>query len=161
MQFYFRRGGMRAAIASESHNHTGADAEVVLVVVAAVVDSGYEIIGFDEADGEAATGFEVEASAEVGCEGCAGVCCAWICAFNQGSGRMHRAHQYLSERLHACVMDGGKITHACGEGAQRERVCTGTDAACMVDGDVASQGEVTWLYRPRKRGADSIHIEAG
>lgn len=43
-----------------------ADAQVVLVVVDAVVEGGYKIVGLDETKREAVACAEVEASAEVG-----------------------------------------------------------------------------------------------
>ena len=58
---------------SESHYDACADAEVVLVVVAAVVNGGLQVVGCNQADCEAAAGFEVESSADVCGEGRAGV----------------------------------------------------------------------------------------
>jgi len=50
---------------SESHDDPCADAKVVLVVIAAVVDGGEQIVGFNEADGKMAIGFHIESSADV------------------------------------------------------------------------------------------------
>jgi hypothetical protein len=37
-------------------HHSGADAEVVLVVVGAIVEGGDEVVGFNDADGDALAG---------------------------------------------------------------------------------------------------------
>ena len=58
---------------AEVNHQTGADAEVVLVVVAAIVEGGQQEVGFDEAHREAGAGAQVEASAEVSGKGRAGV----------------------------------------------------------------------------------------
>jgi hypothetical protein len=57
---------------SKVQRHASAYAQVALVVVDAVVECGHEIVGFDKADGEAAAGVQVEASAEVRGKGRAG-----------------------------------------------------------------------------------------
>jgi len=58
---------------SEAKHDSCTDAEDVLVVVAAVVDGGEQVVGLDEPDGEMAAGIEIEASAEVRGEGRAGI----------------------------------------------------------------------------------------
>jgi hypothetical protein len=91
--------------ALEAHHHAGADAEVVLVVVGAVIEGGDEVVGFKEANRETAIGLQIEASADVGGEGCAGVSRAWIAAFNECAGRVRQARKNLSERLHGPMVN--------------------------------------------------------
>ena len=62
----------RKTLSSKVQSHANADAEIVLVVVDAVVEGGHQIVGFDKANGEAAAGVQVEASAEVRGKGRAG-----------------------------------------------------------------------------------------
>jgi len=123
--------------ALEAHHHAGADAEVVLVVVGAVIECGDEVVRFDETNRKMAIGFQVEASADVGGEGCAGVNRAWIAAFNECAGRVRQARKNLSERLHGPMVNRRQIADAGGERAHGERVCTAADAAGVRDGKVA------------------------
>ena len=52
---------------------TGTDAKVVLVIIDSVVEGGDEIVGVYQAEGESAGSVEVDAAADIGGKGGAGV----------------------------------------------------------------------------------------
>ena len=70
---------------SKVNDHPGADAQVVLVVVASIVEGGQQVVGLDESHRESRCGAQVEASAEVARKGCTGVGGSWIRSLNQRS----------------------------------------------------------------------------
>ena len=107
---------------SESHHQPRADAQVVLVVVDAVVEGGYEVVGLDKAHRKASAGAQVEAAAEVGGKSRARILRRRIRPLNQSSTGVRQAHQRLPVGLHGPAAQPRKIARSRGEGAQRKAV---------------------------------------
>jgi hypothetical protein len=84
---------------SKAHHQAGADAEVVLVVVSTVIECSYEIVCLDEAHRETPIRAQVEASAEIGGEGSAGIGRGWVGPLNKGSAGVRHANERLAEGL--------------------------------------------------------------
>lgn len=81
-------------------NHdSGADAQVVLVIVASVVKSGQQVVRFDESHRESRSHAQIEAAAEVRRKGRARVCRSRIRPLNQRSARVRDTEQHLAKRL--------------------------------------------------------------
>src|ERR1035441_45650 len=142
------------SLPTEVNYHAGTDAQVVLVIVDAIVEGSGEVVGFDQTHREALVDAQVEAAAQVGGKGRAGVGGGRTLAFDQASAGVRKAHQHLAEGLHRRLGQLEAITGSHRIGAQGKVIAGAGDRARMGGGNVAHQGKMPFrLERPGKGGA--------
>lgn len=76
-----------------------ADAQIVLMIIASVVESRQQVVGFKEARGEAGVKVQVKASTEVTRKGCARIGGCGLRSLHKCSAGVRHAGQDLAEGM--------------------------------------------------------------